>query len=216
MNIYLYQYMLKFVKYRIIEKLFKNNKKVKYNIDKEYILKSKYGNNEIIDRIGLYYKKSKLLLIKYEDIGKEEMRYINNKYKIERIIYDINITKLYSGYYMLYVNLKEIVLPDSLKEIDDLVFTGCSNLEKINLPNNIERIGNYCFQNCYKLNNVQLPKKLKTLDAFVFSNCYCLKNFKINKYIETVHPYSFESLCFGISDYYNTRINQIVNKITNV
>ena len=212
MNIYLYEYILKFLKYRIIERLFKNENKEKYNIDKEYILESKYGNYKIIDRVGLYYKTSNLLIIKYKEIGKEEIRYIINKYKIERIIYDVNIKKIYAGYYMVNINLKEVILPESLKEIDDLVFTGCSNLRKINLPDRIERIGNYCFQNCYKLDNIKLPKNLKILEAFVFSNCYNLKNFKINNGIEKVHPYSFESICFGGDNYYNRIMNQIERK----
>ena len=47
---------------------------------------------------------------------------------------------------MLMPEIKEIVLPKSLREIDDLAFAGCGNLTKVKLPiGAIEKIGCYCF-----------------------------------------------------------------------
>lgn len=52
----------------------------------------------------------------------------------------------------LCTNITEIIIPDSVVKLGDKVFYGCSNLETINLSNNLQEIGEFCFSECKKLN----------------------------------------------------------------
>lgn len=51
-------------------------------------------------------------------------------------------------------NVKQVVLPNTLKYIGTNAFYGCSSLEKINIPASLERIDERAFGECYKLKNV--------------------------------------------------------------
>ena len=46
------------------------------------------------------------------------------------------------------INLETVILPPTVKSIDDRAFSGCVKLSKINLPNSIEHIGVACFYDC--------------------------------------------------------------------
>ena len=51
-------------------------------------------------------------------------------------------------------NVKQVVLPDTLKYIGTNAFYGCSSLEKINFPAGLERIDERAFGECYSLKTV--------------------------------------------------------------
>ena len=96
-----------------------------------------------------------------------------------------------------FLNNKEqlvaIMLPETLKEIQNDAFRYCRSLYSINLPNSIENIGygafsycqidslilpesllslgDYAFEECEKLVYVELPTKLSTLSAGALSYC---------------------------------------------
>ncbi len=89
------------------------------------------------------------------------------------------------------VNLKKIILPDTLLYIDNFAFAGCTALEYIDLPNSLDCMQKDVFSgsgirtldltdntalntfgcvDCPNLESVKLPKNLTILDP------YCLKN----------------------------------------
>lgn len=101
-----------------------------------------------------------------------------------------------------FLNNKEqlvaIMLPETLKEIQNDAFRYCRSLYSINLPNSIENIGygafsycqidslilpesllslgDYAFEECEKLVYVELPTKLSTLSAGALSDAEFTKN----------------------------------------
>jgi hypothetical protein len=66
-------------------------------------------------------------------------------------------------------NLKGVVIPDTVKTIDELAFNGCSNLESVTLGNNVETIGERAFTNCDALETVNFPDSLKSIGEGAFS-----------------------------------------------
>ena len=66
--------------------------------------------------------------------------------------------------------LKSIVIPDTVTEIQSFAFLNCDNLDDVVMSKNIEKIGERAFlgPNCYEIN---LPDTLKELGDGAFSNC---------------------------------------------
>ena len=57
----------------------------------------------------------------------------------------------------LGAKVKEVVLPESIKSIDEYAFAGCENLERINLPKSLEKIGECAFKGCKSLHKFDMP-----------------------------------------------------------
>jgi len=133
----------------------------------------------------------------------------------------------------VYENLKEIVLPESLKELEMGCFSNQKNLEKINIPNSIKVIPSNAFYNCNKLYYINFPNNLSIIESDAFSGCatlsevklhnikyigtqafgfcYNLKNVEINGDIERLYSYTFES-CLNLE---NVKLTNNIKYIAN-
>lgn len=82
--------------------------------------------------------------------------------------------------------IKEIILPATVKSIEEGAFFNLESLEKIFLPNSIEHLGVAAFRGCTSLKTVSLPTGLKKLEEALFRGCTSLK--------ECTVPYGVEEL----------------------
>ncbi len=64
--------------------------------------------------------------------------------------------------------IKTIVIPDTVKYIDDESFYGCTALESVTFGNGVEEIGDYAFENCTSLSKVYIPVSVKKIGAEAF------------------------------------------------
>lgn len=78
-------------------------------------------------------------------------------------------------------DIKSIIIPNTVKEIHNGAFKGCSNLESVTLSNSIEVIEEDCFDSCIKLKSITLPSTLKNFDETFFDNCPMLLEININE-----------------------------------
>jgi len=53
-----------------------------------------------------------------------------------------------------FPNLHEIILPDSLLEIQDYTFKGCKNLQHVFIPSTLQRFGKEAFRGCSSLQTI--------------------------------------------------------------
>lgn len=67
-------------------------------------------------------------------------------------------------------NLKSIIIPNSVSEIEISAFFGCSSLESINFPPAVSKINNSMFNGCTKL-SVMLPETITEVGEYAFSSC---------------------------------------------
>lgn len=72
-------------------------------------------------------------------------------------------------------DMKRMILPDSVKYINELVFMSCENLTSIRMSQGVQEIGEYAFENCRSLHSIVLPKSLKSIDSGNFYGCDQLK-----------------------------------------
>lgn len=64
--------------------------------------------------------------------------------------------------------LREIVIPGSVKEVGVMAFWGCSGLEEIVLKDGVESLGEYAFADCPALRTVQVPESILYLNTRSF------------------------------------------------
>ena len=100
------------------------------------------------------------------------------------------------------LNIKNIVIPESVRKISDRAFSFCNFLEKIVIPGNVEEMGEGsfaccsalksvtiengiaeipidCFKTCESLENVVLPESVILINSGAFQYCYSLKKVTI-------------------------------------
>lgn len=71
-------------------------------------------------------------------------------------------------------NLVFVKLPDSLEDIGNEAFKGCSSLVEIALPDGIKNIGNAAFEGCSSLKFIHIPKSLRGIEYSAFASCSSL------------------------------------------
>ncbi len=70
--------------------------------------------------------------------------------------------------------LEEVVLPESVKTIENEAFKGCENLKTIDLSN-VENIGRSAFEGCKSLETVTLSASIEYIGGYAFYGCETLK-----------------------------------------
>ena len=86
------------------------------------------------------------------------------------------------------VNLKGVVIPDTVKTISDRAFNGCDNLETVTLGNSVETIGEAAFINCDSLKCINFPDSITEIGEEAFLN---------NNLSEIILPKGVSELGFG-------------------
>ena len=96
----------------------------------------------------------------------------------------------------LYVNGTYIgstlIIPDGVEKIRANVFAGC-DATKVVMPDSVKRIDEYCFCNCAELVSVDLSSNLEDIYDGSFSNCINLESVTIPSNIDYIGDFSFEN-----------------------
>lgn len=72
--------------------------------------------------------------------------------------------------------LEEIILPESLIEIDNSGFEGCSSLRGIYIPGGVFRVGTRAFADCTALEAVYIHGNIQTIENDAFAGCSALRH----------------------------------------
>lgn len=112
----------------------------------------------------------------------------------------------------LVLGCKNSVIPaDSIIEIADQAFDGCSDLKSIAIPEGVTKIGNLAFSDCVNLTNISLPDSLNNLGYGAFQNCGSLKNIRLPENLREINNYAF----YGCGSLENITIPNNVTVIHN-
>ena len=83
-----------------------------------------------------------------------------------------------------YAPFESIILPPSIKRIENQGFFACTSLKSITLPDSVEYIGEKAFEDCIALESITLSADLKEVASAAFRNC--------NELCELILPEGFE------------------------
>lgn len=71
--------------------------------------------------------------------------------------------------------LTQITLPQALTTIEKGVFSGCYNLKSVNIPEKVTKIGENAFNGCSSLAEITIPDKVEVIGGNAFLGCDNLK-----------------------------------------
>ena len=104
---------------------------------------------------------------------------------------DGSIRKIGTNAFMNREDIKSILIPNGVEEIECGAFQECINLEEIIIPESVIKIGQSAFYNCKKLIEIELPPSLTVIDSFVFGCCFNLLSVHIPDSLTTIESGAF-------------------------
>ncbi|MDD3382875.1 MAG: leucine-rich repeat protein, partial [Bacilli bacterium] len=96
----------------------------------------------------------------------------------------------YSAFYQ-NEDITSVRLPETLKEIKQLAFSGCVSLEAVSFPTSLEIIENMAYYGCEALVEVVIPETVKSVSTSIFSHCINLESATILAPLTTISSYLF-------------------------
>lgn len=84
-------------------------------------------------------------------------------------------TKIHFAAFKYNLNLKSVVIPDSVTIMERQAFLGCSQLESVTLGKGLDAIYQSVFEEC-SLISIEIPDNIKKLYGNAFANCMYLEN----------------------------------------
>lgn len=154
-------------------------------------------------------------VIEFENGFVEKAPTVLNKYNdltIVEILY--GTTKIEAVAFENCVNLLAVVLPPTVKVIEDRAFSHCYNLQSINFPDSLTHIGKEAFSFCHCLRHVTIPSGVKYVGDGAF-NKMCIEELVWNSPV-ALSPNVFyaDDVCFQTEeDEFNECYSHIKNLI---
>ena len=164
---------IKWLKYFINNRI----KSIEINEGEKIINKIDFIGFENINEIKLPYTLEKIEEDTFSDFNQiklidAELKW--HKYFKITIEIPINETKLRRDVFSNSKYLKEINIPNSIKEMEEGTFEN-SGIEKIEIPEGVQVIPKNTFKNCKNLIKIKLPKSIISISPSAFINCQQLK-----------------------------------------
>ena len=102
--------------------------------------------------------------------------------------------------------LKTISIPNSVSQIGERAFNGCTSLESVifETESQLNSIGTESFASCFSLTNILLPEGLQTIGAYAFSMCDKLPKLIIPSSVISIGNDAF-NYCTNLTIYCETQ-----------
>lgn len=132
---------------------------------------------------------------KSEDINFASITFAINHCSLNGIILDLskitNLTIIPESAFANCMNLRTVIIPNSVTEIDDNAFMKCKNLEEIRLSENLIILGEGVFSDCENLKSLILPEGFTRVDSSMFKNSK-ITEIKLPKSLQEIADGTFE------------------------
>ena len=137
-------------------------------------------NPNYMSEDGILYSKDKTRLIQYP-VGKPDTSYT---------IQD-GVTSVGVGSFAGSEFLTEIIVSDSVTEIDDLAFVECVKLKDLTIGEGVKSLGYGSFGVCVALTTLVIPDSVLVIDEWAFFFCTSLTDLTIGNGVKSVGELAF-------------------------
>ena len=137
----------------------------------------------------------------------EEIGSLNRDWKVKKAYIDEGFTTI-GDYAFWGSSVEEVYLPNSLTNIGESAFDGCSNLKRISLPNSLTNIGDYAFDGCSNLKGISLPRSLETIGNGAFGGSP-IEFVVIPQSVTSIGDFAFD----GINEWNGNTVSSIMPTI---
>ena len=96
------------------------------------------------------------------------------------------------------IEVKDLVIPESVTKIGDYLFFGCSGLTSVTIPNSITNIGYSAFSGCKGLTSITLHNGIVSTGTNAFNGCSSLTSITIPNSVKSIAQNSFAG-CSGLT-----------------
>ena len=109
----------------------------------------------------------------------------------------------------LIAGCKSTIIPNSVTNIGESAFDGCSGLTSVVIPNSVTNIGKSAFYDCSGLTSVVIHNSVTNIEEYAFSGCYRLTSVKIPNSVEYINSSVFSG-CYRLTSV------EIPNSVTHI
>lgn len=102
------------------------------------------------------------------------------------------VTKINNNVFANKTMIKNVIIPNTLKEIGTDTFKYCTGINKIIMGDNVEKINRAAFCYCIGLKEIKLNDKIDKIEEQVFYDCSGLEKITIGKSINSIKRNAFE------------------------
>lgn len=88
--------------------------------------------------------------------------------------------------------LTNVVIPDTVQQVDPAVFQNCTKLVSVKLPAGLAEIDQYMFANCISLQHVDMPDTITKINIYAFHNCTSLTSLALPKNLSSLSVGCFD------------------------
>ena len=97
-------------------------------------------------------------------------------------------------------NIKNVIVSENIKWIDECAFSGCDNIISVSLPKSIERIGDDAFSGCSSLETIIMLMGNARIGEDAFSGCKSLKGVYIDNLEDWLTNQFYEPTTYAYSN----------------
>ena len=98
-----------------------------------------------------------------------------NRNEIKNLIIPRSVKQIENEAFRSCVNIETIQIPKTCVEICERAFLGCEGCTKLVIPDSVKVIGKGAFSLMSNLKHITLPPSLKVIDSYMFQGCVKLE-----------------------------------------
>ena len=105
--------------------------------------------------------------------------------------FDSNPLKYAHHLYLNDVEVKDLVIPNSVTSIGDKAFYLCTGLTSVTIPNSVTSISKYAFMSCSGLTSVTIPNSVTSIGDKAFYDCSGITSVTIPNSVTSIGSSAF-------------------------